>query len=107
MQELPKAHKVVLWVGIAMDVFSKASMAIELCKFARRGNWAWFSMILVFFLLSSAVVTVYWLSHYPGDLDQKVHLQRTRSKVTAPSPEPQSGPSKGKLLLGATIRKGY
>ncbi|GMH36591.1 hypothetical protein BSKO_04464 [Bryopsis sp. KO-2023] len=61
---LPVTHKWLLWVGIFLDIACKISLVRELARFANRSSWEWFSLVLIFFLLSSAVVTAYWRSHY-------------------------------------------
>lgn len=66
MQEMPIFHKLVLWFGIIMDFVTKISLIIQLAHFAQQRAWAWFGLCLAFFLVSSSIVTAYWLSHYPG-----------------------------------------
>eukprot|EP00884_Botryococcus_braunii_P010525 jgi/Botrbrau1/19474/Bobra.0338s0091.1 len=75
--ELPTAHKAILWVGIILDICSKASLYLLLVRFARSGKWYWFAMVLGFFLMSGALVTAYWLTHYPGALAERALKSRS------------------------------
>ncbi len=63
---MPIFHKVVLWFGIIMDFVTKISLIIQLAHFAQQRAWVWFGLCLAFFVVSSSIVTAYWLTHYPG-----------------------------------------
>lgn len=49
----------------------------ELGRFANRRYWAWFSLVLLFFLLSGAIVATYWWNHYSEDLVGKHRPQQS------------------------------
>ena len=55
VQGLPGLHKACLWLGIAMDIGAKAGLCMQLRRFALRGHWTWFALVLAFFGLSSLV----------------------------------------------------
>ena len=77
---MPIFHKLVLWFGIIMDFVTKISLIIQLANFARQRAWAWFGLCLAFFLISSSIVTVYWLAHYPGAMAETAVI-RGRSSL--------------------------
>lgn len=63
-QDLTSPQKNMLWLGIGLDCFSKISLLREIVRFAQ-DDLGWFFMVLLFFLTTSTLVTVYWLHHYP------------------------------------------
>jgi len=62
--DLTSPQKNMLWLGIGLDCFSKISLLREILRFAQ-DDLGWFFMVLLFFLTTSTLVTVYWLHHYP------------------------------------------
>ena len=94
LQEMPIAQKVMIWLGICLDVFSKAALLVEIVRLAQEKHWGYFALVLLFFAVSGAVVTVYWLTHYPSGIAERL--------VTA-KPRPGDGSAaswlSGELLL--------
>lgn len=66
--ELPSIQKWVLWLGIVLDVVGKITLVYELNRFATKDDWAWFSCVMIFFILSGLMATGYWLAHYPNPI---------------------------------------
>ncbi len=67
-QGLARQHKAILWLGIALDLGAKASLGVSLRRFAHREKWWWLGLTLGFLAASSAVSTLYWMTHYPSTL---------------------------------------
>ncbi|QDZ20824.1 hypothetical protein HOP50_04g33450 [Chloropicon primus] len=62
--ELPNIQKWILYTGIVLDVIGKLTLVYELNRFATKKDWAWFSCVMMFFLLSGFMASTYWLAHY-------------------------------------------
>jgi len=77
---LPRIQKAVLWAGLGMDIGSKASLCVSLWRFAHRGKWWWFGLVLGFFMLSSAACVLYWMTHYPAALAEE-DLRASKGKA--------------------------
>ena len=89
--ELPATHKAVLWAGVGLDVASKGSLCAQLVRFAVDGAWAPLASLSAFVALSSAAVTGYWLTHYPGAVAERAARARAaRRGGSPPRPPPAS-----------------
>ena len=75
---MPVAQKVMIWLGICLDVFSKAALLIEIVRLAQEKHWGYFALVLLFFAVSGAVVTVYWLTHYPSGIAERLVTPKPR-----------------------------
>lgn len=62
--ELPNIQKWILYTGIVLDVIGKLTLVYELNRFATKDDWAWFSCVMIFFILSGFMASTYWLAHY-------------------------------------------
>ena len=62
--ELPNIQKWILYTGIVLDVIGKLTLVYELNRFATKDDWAWFSCVMIFFVLSGFMASTYWLAHY-------------------------------------------
>lgn len=71
-QDLPILQQIILWIGIALDFVAKGSLVFELYRFGHKGHWLWFAFTTLFFCISSAVVSAYWWTHYPGAIADQV-----------------------------------
>jgi hypothetical protein len=63
--ELARVQKIMLLTGIFLDFWGKFSLFRELRRFSVTASWLWFSLVLIFFLISGCLTTSYWLLHYP------------------------------------------
>ena len=63
--ELARVQKFMLLTGIFLDFWGKFSLVRELRRFSVTSSWVWFSLVLIFFLISGMLTTSYWLLHYP------------------------------------------
>jgi hypothetical protein len=63
--ELARVQKIMLLTGILLDFWGKFSLIRELRRFSVTASWLWFSLVLIFFLISGCLTTSYWLLHYP------------------------------------------
>lgn len=82
--EMPAMQKILLWVGIALDLFSKMSLLRETYRFAYFREWNWFVMVFLFFCMSGCMTCSYWLSHYtwtPSTEKRRKSLQNTPEPV--------------------------
>ena len=62
--ELARVQKIMLLTGIFLDFWGKFSLVRELRRFSVTASWLWFSLVLIFFLISGCLTTSYWLLHY-------------------------------------------
>lgn len=81
--ELPATHKAVLWVGVVLDVASKASLCAQLYRFASDSAWYSFAALVAFASASSSAVTGYWLSHYPNAMAERALLRKRAAAAAA------------------------
>ena len=76
--ELPTIQKWILYTGIVLDVIGKLTLVYELNRFASKEDWAWFSCVMIFFLLSGFMASTYWLAHYtypqPSSTEPEVRI---------------------------------
>ena len=80
-QDLPRVHKVIVWLGIFMDLISKVSLTFQIIHLAHSRRWLNFGFILGGYIISSIIVRMPALPPQPPDACHEGHRRRGAVRV--------------------------